>query len=185
MEDASAVDLDWFWRGWFFTTDHVDIELADVTWYKYDQQLANRESGKRRAAAEGGAAGPDDQGYARVPENPEDKLKQPRPLSTLLSEGDELLRPEQNFYELRLRNQGGLVMPVILQFNYRDGTSEVRRLPAEIWRRNEQEVTKVFMLTKEVESVVLDPFRETADVEEGNNHFPPRHTPSRFEKYNP
>ena len=183
MEDASAVDLDWFWRGWFFTTDHVDIELADVTWYKHDVQITNREGEKRQAEVERGAAGPRDHGYAQAAEVPADKLNQPLSLGALLSEGDHLLNPDMNFYELRLRNIGGLVMPVIIQFNYRDGSSEVKRVPAEIWRRNEKEVTKVFVLDKEVESVELDPFRETADVDENNNHFPPRSVPSRFDTY--
>ena len=183
MEDASAVDLDWFWRGWFFTTDHVDIELADVTWYKHDVQITNREGRKRQVEAEGGAAGPREHGYTQVADSPGDKLNQPLSLGVLLSEGDHLLSQDMNFYELRLRNIGGLVMPVIIQFNYRDGSSEVKRVPAEIWRRNETEVTKVFVLEKEVESVQLDPFRETADVDEVNNHFPPRELPSRFDNY--
>ena len=183
MEDASAVDLDWFWRGWFFTTDHVDIELSDVTWYKHDVQITSREGGKRRAEADRGAAGPGDHGYAQAADSPSDKLHQPLSLGALLSEGDHLLNPDMNFYELRLRNIGGLVMPVIIQFNYRDGSSEVKRVPAEIWRRNEKEVTKVFVLDREVESVELDPFRETADVDENNNHFPPRSVPGRFDTY--
>lgn len=183
MEDASAVDLDWFWRGWFFTTDHVDIELADVTWYKHDVQITNREGRKRQVEAEGGAAGPREHGYTQAADSPGDKLNQPLSLGVLLSEGDHLLSQDMNFYELRLRNIGGLVMPVIIQFNYRDGSSEVKRVPAEIWRRNETEVTKVFVLEKEVESVQLDPFRETADVDEVNNHFPPRALPSRFDNY--
>ena len=74
-------------------------------------------------------------------------------------------------------------MPVILQFNYRDGSSEIKRIPAEIWRQNETEVTKVFVLDKEIENVVLDPFKETADVNEANNHFPPKEIRSDYQKY--
>ena len=74
-------------------------------------------------------------------------------------------------------------MPLILQFNYRDGSSEIRKLPAEIWRKSDKEITKVFVLDKEVENVVLDPFKETADVDEANNHFPPKKMQSDFQRF--
>jgi hypothetical protein len=74
-------------------------------------------------------------------------------------------------------------MPLIIQFNYTDGTSEVDRIPAEIWRLNETEVSKVFAKKKEVKSIVLDPFRETADIDESNNYWPRTFTPSRFELF--
>lgn len=74
-------------------------------------------------------------------------------------------------------------MPLIIQFNYTDGSSEVQRIPAYIWRKNESEVTKVFPTKKEVESIVLDPYRETADIDEENNYFPRRDIPSRFELF--
>lgn len=74
-------------------------------------------------------------------------------------------------------------MPVILQFNYTDGSSEVERLPAEIWRLDEKEITKVFVQEKEVETIVIDPFRETADTDVENNYFPAREVPSRFELF--
>ncbi len=74
-------------------------------------------------------------------------------------------------------------MPVILQFNYRDGSSEVKRIPAEFWRMNEEEGSKVFVTEKEVENVVLDPFKETADVNESNNQFPPKEIKSDFQKF--
>ena len=75
------------------------------------------------------------------------------------------------------------MMPVILQFNYKDGSSEIKRMPSEIWRRNENYVSKVFVLPKEVENVVLDPFKETADVNEANNHFPPKDLQSDFQRF--
>jgi len=124
------------------------------------------------------------QGYA--PDDvlsPEEKLLTYKPLKTSLSESDELLNFDQNFYEVKLTNNGGLVMPLILQFNYRDGSSEIKRLPAEIWRHNEKEITKVFILDKEIEDVVLDPFKEPADVDEANNHFPPKSMRSDFQKF--
>lgn len=193
MEDASAVDLDWFWKGWFYTTDNVDIEVSDINWYKHNNRIeeegvaSSKDKGNNRRKKSGkdesGGIG-ESQGYA--PDDvlsPEEKLTNPIPLKTSLSESDELLNPDQNFYELKLTNKGGLVMPLILQFNYRDGSSEIRKLPAEIWRKSEKEVTKVFVLEKEVENVVLDPFKETADVDEANNHFPPKKMQSDFQRF--
>ncbi len=191
MEDASAVDLDWFWKGWFYTTDNVDIEVADITWYKFDDQIEeeytassrkNKKKNKKVSRDESKVF--ETKGFT-VDDNisPEEKLRNPIPLNTTISETDKLINSEQNFYELKLKNSGGLVMPVILQFNYRDGSSEIKRIPAEIWRQNEEEVTKVFVLDKELENVVLDPFKETADVNEANNHYPPKEIPSDFQKY--
>ncbi len=191
MEDASAVDLDWFWKGWFYTTDNVDIEVADVTWYKYDDQIeeeatvSNKKRQKKKKKEGGDESGRiNTKGF--TPDDiisPKEKLLIPIPLKTTLSETDELINADQNYYEVKLKNQGGLVMPVILQFNFRDGSSEIKLIPAEIWRQNEDEVTKVFVLDKELENVVLDPFKETADVNEANNHFPPKEIPSDFQRY--
>lgn len=191
MEDASAVDLDWFWKGWFYTTDNVDLEVADITWYKFDDQIgeeatANSKKSKKKNKKENveESKGIDSKGIADDNKlSPEEKLMNSLPLNTTISETDKLINAEQNFYELKLKNSGGLVMPVILQFNYRDGSSEIKRIPAEIWRQNEVEVTKVFVLDKELENVVLDPFKETADVNEVNNHYPPKEIPSDFQKY--
>lgn len=190
MEDASAVDLDWFWKGWFYTTDNVDIEVSDVTWYKYDlrieDELAANSKGKskKKKKGSGESGGLDTKGFTPDElEQQDEKLMTPKPLKASISEVDELLNSDQNFYEVQLANRGGLVMPVIMQFNFRDGSSAVKRIPAEIWRKNEEEITKVFVFDKEVESVVLDPFKETADVNEGNNHFPSREVPSQFQNY--
>ena len=95
----------------------------------------------------------------------------------------ELLNSNLNFYEFKFKNVGGLVMPLIVQFNYTDGSSEIDRIPAEIWRHNESEVSKVFAKSKEVKSIILDPLRETADIDEGNNYWPRQFLPSRFELF--
>lgn len=88
-----------------------------------------------------------------------------------------------NFYELTFENVGGLVMPLIIEFQYADGTSEIERIPAEIWKLNETEVTKVFAKEKEVVQFVLDPMRETADIDESSNYWPRQYQPSRFELF--
>jgi hypothetical protein len=191
MEDASAVDLDWFWKGWFYTTDNVDVEVADVNWYKFDNQiqeeadLSKNEKDRKKKKGNGKESeGVDTKGFTPDDqESPEEKLTYPKQLKATLSENDDAVSPDKNFYEVKLKNNGGLVMPVIIQLNYRDGSSEIRRIPAEIWRQSEDEISKVFVLDKELENVVVDPFKETADVNEANNYYPPKEIPSDFQKY--
>lgn len=189
LEDASAVDLDWFWKGWFYTTDNVDLSIDDVTYYKYDDALtANIE---KKGRSEKKKKGQNQSSGTFVPQgfnqsevlNPEEKLKTPKPITTSLNHADSRLQERPNFYEVKLVNNGGLVMPAIIKFNFTDGTSETVRLPAEIWRMNDKEVTKTFAFEKEVMNIELDPDKETADVNEYNNHFPPKNIPSRFEEY--
>ncbi len=188
MEDASAVDLDWFWKGWFYTTDNVDIEIADVTWYNFAGQIKNEieASGKdKKKKKKKSSSAKSDGGNSNLEDKltPAEKLKKPKPLTASISNANDLINTNQNFYEVKLKNNGGLVMPVILQINYRDGSSEIKRIPAEIWRYNEMEITKIFVLDKEIEDIVLDPFNETADVNVQNNHFPPKEVKSDFQRY--
>lgn len=89
----------------------------------------------------------------------------------------------QIFYELSFSNRGGLVMPIIIEWTFKDGTTEIQRIPVQIWRKNEQAVTKAFIKDKEVQAIRLDPMRETADINENNNIWPLRQMPSRFELF--
>lgn len=132
MEDASAVDLDWFWRGWFFSTDPVDIAINNVRY----TQIKSTDN-----------------------------------------------KAPNNFYELDFSNIGGLVMPIIIEWTFADGSKEVDRIPAYIWRKDENKVTKVFAKAKEVISVQIDPYRETADIDESNNTWPRKNQPTRFELF--
>lgn len=192
MEDASAVDLDWFWRGWFFSTDHVDISVDEVKWFV----MRTDEKDLKGKKIEDSGGSNNDTNELEETKN-DDFSKGPREFTFheadgirngefLISLDDEQVLEaagDKNFYEVTLKNEGGLVMPVILQFNYTDGTSEIKRIPAEIWRKNEHEVKKVFTSSKELEKLVLDPFKETADVETTNNYFPRQEVKSRFDKF--
>jgi hypothetical protein len=89
----------------------------------------------------------------------------------------------KNYYELQFSNKGGLVMPIIIEWTFADGTKEVERVPVEIWRKNEDKVTKVFVKNKEVTAIILDPYKETADIDEANNSFPVREIPTRFQLF--
>lgn len=205
MEDASAVDLDWFWRGWFFGTEPVDISLETVNWYKLDNRSPEE---KMKAEAEAyqkeetylsrtrnekdiaetvverdPATRDFYNSYDRFSVSPSDKKQYNDFMSSLNSREKELFNSGLNYYELTFRNVGGLVMPLIIQFNYTDGSSEIERIPAYVWKMNETEVTKVFPKEKDLESIVLDPYRETADIDEENNYFPRRDVPTRFELF--
>ena len=205
MEDASAVDLDWFWRGWFYTNDHVDISLDEVNWFKINsgnpdiENIILKEQAQQNNTYIGDTRNKisisktvtelDEKAvdfyttYDPFLTRYVDKEDYNSYLQTLNSDDIELLNSNKNYYEIHFSNIGGLVMPIILEFNYIDGSSEVIRIPAEIWKRNSNKVKKVFILDKELSSVKLDPFLETADVEINNNYWPPRNEPTRFQLF--
>lgn len=192
MEDASAVDLDWFWRGWFYSTDHVDIGVDDVKWYKIKQSEATVErklSNKKQQASGGDAPSEDakkdgfEGGYNEFSVVPTDDLYYGEFMNRIDDKAVIEQHGDQNFYEITFTNDGGLVTPIIIEFTYKDGTKEVEKLPAEIWRYNEQKVTKVFVKDKEVVNIELDPNAETADIEVENNFFPKREVKSKFEEF--
>lgn len=193
MEDASAVDLDWFWRGWFYTTDNVDLELDEVKWYRVKSQKADPESKDVKVATGDLASGKSGK--------PFDFSNGPTEFTVVNSDaGKETARNQEfrsfvndnairgqlegkNIYEIALKNKGGLVSPVIIEWTYKDGSKEIERLPAEIWRVNEVEVKKVFMKEKEVVNVVIDPNQETADINGSNNVFPKKAAENKFDQF--
>ena len=205
MEDASAVDLDWFWRGWFYTNDHVDISLDQVNWFKVNSGNPDVEN---PIAKEKSINDDTYIGYERniksIPKtmteidsqyvdfytthdpfktNILDREEYQSYLDNLDDEEIEILSSDKNYYEIQFSNIGGLVMPIILQFEFTDGTNDVIRIPAEIWKKNSDRVKKVFILDKEISNITLDPFLETADVNVNNNYWPPKNEPTRFQLF--
>jgi hypothetical protein len=190
MEDASAVDLDWFWKGWFYTTDNVDMSLDNVKWYKVRNEKTSLENKEKKVAKgdlpkEGDAnKKPDD--FSNGPEYftviPTDSRFYGEFANRIDDKAVMAKMENKNFYEITLTNKGGLVMPVIIEWTFKDGSKEIERLPAEIWRINETKVTKVFSKEKEVVSVVLDPEKETADIMVEDNVFPKVAQPSKFDE---
>lgn len=200
MEDASGVDLDWFWRGWFYTTDYCDQNLASVKWYQIDTRDPNIEKpiAKDNANnAEQGITAIRNEKLDTKVDNDEDlrdfyithdEFKVYKVdveefenyYSGLNTEVEKIIKDGYNYYEIQIKNEGGLVMPVILKFEYDDGTEEVINIPAEIWKMGDETVTKVFPRKKNMTSVTLDPYLEIADVDRTDNYFPPRLQPSRF-----
>ncbi len=205
MEDASAVDLDWFWRGWFYTIDHVDIAMENVKWFRIDTKNPDTDFVAKRKEREQAPkniseirnkeaiAQTQDEidrsirdfytTYDPLETNILDKEKYNKYISSLSEEERKLVLAGDNFYEITFKNKGGLVMPIILQFEFTDGTSEVQYIPAEIWKKQNEEVTKTFVHKKEVKSIVLDPYLETADTDTDNNYFPRKQQLNRFELY--
>ncbi|MEQ8304154.1 MAG: M1 family metallopeptidase [Cyclobacteriaceae bacterium] len=188
LEDASAVDLDWFWRGWFYSVDHTEVSVDKVRWFKIREEGNNVEN-KGKNVTQGDLASGGTMGYDNFNNGPEPFSLIPtdgRLYGEFLSRIDDKAVIDQmkgkNFYEITLSNNGGLVMPVIIEWTYKDGTKEIERLPAEIWRTNEQKISKVFVKNKEVASIVLDPQNETADINMDNNVFPKVDKPSKFEE---
>ena len=203
MEDASAVDLDWFWRGWFYTNDHVDISLDKVNWFKINtgnpeientiskNQEENKNTyigiSRNKSSISKTVTEFDDQSidfyttYDPFKTNILDKEDYSKYMKNLDPDEKEILKSDKNYYELHFSNIGGLVMPIILEFTFVDRTTEVIRIPAEIWKKNSKEVKKIFILDKEVANVRLDPFLETADVDLNNNSWPARNEPTRFQ----
>jgi hypothetical protein len=178
MEDASAMDLDWFWRGWFYTTDHCDVAITDVKEYRvnFNEPSAGTSSKKARKMVKKqekkGSFDPILQSvaYAKDPAAAYEKVK-----GSITDTRQSKLNEDAYFYQVDLEMIGGLVMPVILKLEYADGTSEEVRIPAEIWKmQNEQlqeTVSKVLVTDKPVVKIVLDPKLETADTDTSNNEW--------------
>jgi hypothetical protein len=213
MEDASGEDLDWYWRGWFYGIDACDISLdsvkhftADVTavpsqhdttvmrtldkprvnsfedvskirnrddknitfltdadtslrdfYWKYDRNIEKYDTAKYATSVAAGAEPLDEAGKEKY--------------------------AGKHFYELTFNNKGGLVMPIIIEWTFKDGTKEIDRIPAQVWRLNEKKVIKTFMKDKEVASIKLDPMRETADIDESNNSWGSMPEPTKFQLF--
>jgi hypothetical protein len=214
MEDASGEDLDWFWRGWFYGTDPVDLSLDSVKVAKADAsgnlpeprtimqsvpkplpaddnptKINNRNDPTIKYATNVDTSLRDFYWrYARGMEK-YDTAKYavtPQSMSEPLTDAEKQKLANKNFYELSFSNKGGLVMPIIIEWTYKDGTKEIDRIPAQVWRLNEGKVTKFFMKDKEVASIKLDPNRETADIDESNNSWNSNSNtaePSRFQVF--
>jgi hypothetical protein len=178
MEDASAMDLDWFWRGWFYTTDHCDVAITDVKEYRVNFNEPSEGTSSKKAAkmvkkqAKKGSFDPILQtvAYAEDPAAAYELVK-----ANITDTRKSKLNEDAYFYQVDLKMIGGLVMPVIFKLEYADGTTEEIRLPAEIWKMQneklEEIVSKVLVTEKPIAKIVLDPNLETADTDTSNNKW--------------
>ena len=191
MEDASAMDLDWFWRGWFYTTDYNDIGVKDVKkFYLTDQpteaakQLAKRYN--MNLADYEGKLVFFEQEKEGVPVDSKKALEIDvikNHMATMTEEQRAALKEAPNFfYQVTFEKPGGLVMPIIVELEYVDGSKERHTFPAQIWMKDDKEVTKVFRTTLAIKKITLDPDLETADIDTSNNSWPKKDD-SKFDKF--
>ncbi len=203
MEDASGTDLDWFWRGWFYSTDHVDISIENVRLYQINTQNPDVEKELQRKQSNSKPTTLSQQRNEALPKRidqypslrdfyndfdqfkitDKDRQNYESFLANLDDKEKALINGNYFFYVVDLKNIGGLVMPVIFKVEYMDGTSEEIRIPAEIWRYDNFNVSKLIITKKEAKAIVLDPNLETADADLNNNFFPRRFVPTRFQVF--
>ena len=207
LENASAVDLDWFWRGWFYSTDPVDISIDEVKWYTLDTRNPEVEFPLKKLDEENEPTQSWEEKnrieiqetIVEIDEEANDFYNKYDPYEVTILDMDDFIKyrdssvvePQEkriynsnlNYYEIKFSNVGGLVMPIILELQYEDSTNYIIRIPAEIWRKNRDQITKVFATKKLVKSFKLDPQLETADINLINNNWPRKTIKSKFELY--
>ena len=188
LEDASATDLDWFWRGWFYTTDNVDQSLENVVWHQLDYKNTSINTSKNDQSLELSRD-------ARSLLKEWDKLKKKSTLKEgdiegfekhfagLSEESQKRIKSATNLYTLHVENKGGLIMPVIVELTYLDGEKETLKFPAEVWLKSEDSLKKQIITEKPVLKFTLDPNAEIADVDLSNNTFPKEDVLSRFDEF--
>ncbi len=189
MEDASAVDLDWFWRGWFYTTDYTDIGIKEVKQFAVSAEKpsgikVDQPSRRNRFNLTGPMV------YAvektATDSNKKTNVKDIKPLKEYLASNFtkkeiEALNNPNYFYQVTFDKPGGLVMPLIVDLVFEDGTSETHRFPAQIWQKNDSQVTRNFATEKAIAKIVVDAQLETADIDLTNNTWPKENIPSKFD----
>jgi hypothetical protein len=209
MEEASGVDLDWFWRGWFYSTDHVDISLDRVyamrlesmdpeVVFAKDRQAEkakpvplsiqkNRKEGIKTWLEKNKDVRDFHDKYDRFTVTNDDRNAYEQMLLDLDPVDKKVLeralKEDKYYYVLDFSNLGGLVMPILLQATYENGKTKDYYIPAEIWRRSPFSVSKLIVSDKQVASFAVDPSWETTDVDINNNYYPRRMIPTRFEMF--
>ena len=191
MEDASAVDLDWFWRGWFYTTDFVDIGVESVNTVQVTSQPPAAYIERLKSY-----------GYSiedlpplvfRVSEDDEDYDETAAPFAGLdaeeylaengLTVAQENLEKTNYLYEITFNKPGGLVMPILVEYTYADGSTLTERYPVQIWRKNDDSYSRLLASEKEIVGVQVDPNEETADVNTTNNSWPRTKVQTDFDRF--
>ncbi len=195
MEDASGTDLDWFWRGWFYTTEHVDQAVGTVRLFDLetrDPDIDKPKARERRDAEDAIDLTEDTNNKTKVPRytdgrdelfdfynafddldvTEEEREEYRKLIDELEPDERKLLKTRRFFYTVEVENKGGLVMPVIMEIEYEGGKPETVRLPAEIWKKHPSKITKLILAKKEIRKITLDPLREIADTDIHNNVWP-------------
>ena len=203
MEDASGTDLDWFWRGWFYTTDAVDVSIDGVTEYTMSTKNPETEKAWLKAQKDAEPVSMTQQrnkGMERfIDGHPEvkdfynehddftvtnkDRNKYSETMDGLEDWEKALLAQGKHLYLVDFSNNGGLVTPLILEITLASGKKTIERIPAEVWRYNTKKITKLIVTDEAMVGLVQDPFLETADIDTGNNSWPRKVQQSRLELF--
>ena len=193
MEDASAVDLDWFFRGWFYTTDFVDIGIKEVKQYFVTETpptaLKDIKISKRRFGTENGPylyLVSDKNSELSTDKNQPFQVDSVKLLSDYVAQNfteveKATMKTPKYFYEVEFNKPGGMLMPIIVEFTYEDNTKENFKFPAQIWRKNNETAKRVFATEKAIKTIQIDPKLETADIDVTNNTWPKVEAKSKFD----
>lgn len=182
MEDASGMDLDWFWRGWFYTTDFTDIGIKEVK----PLFLTDKPNERTKALQKQYPSY-----FARLgklvflttkKEDANSKEVEAHINGLPAAEKANLKEMPKYMYQVEFEKPGGLMMPIIVELTYADGTKKRETFPAQIWRMNENKVYRLFTSNQEIKSIVVDPDFETADIDTSNNSWP-KQTTNKFDKF--
>ena len=188
MEDASAVDLDWFWRGWFYSTDYVDIGIQDVKeYYVTEEKPEDMKDYTVRRGRFNQDAGP----FIYMVAEKHKKIKTTEDLKLLdeylnehfSAQERSALKQPQYFYEVIFNKPGEMLMPILVELTFEDGTAENYTFPVQIWRKNNQTASRVFATEKPVKKIMVDPKLQTSDVDTSNNVWPQDEVKSKFESF--
>jgi hypothetical protein len=203
MEDASGTDLDWFWRGWFYGTDPVDVSVDGITEYQVSSKDPEIEKKWKKAQHDLEPVSITDQRNAGsqryVDAHPElkdfynehddftvtnrDRNKYNESVAGLEDWEKALLKEGRHMYLVDFTNVGGLVSPLILEIQLASGKKYVERVPAEVWRHNPKKITKLIITDEPMVGLTQDPYLETADIDTSNNAWPRKVQPSRLELF--
>ena len=196
MEDASAVDLDWFWRGWFYSTDYVDIGVGSVKKYYVSNEPGKEVNELLEQYGMTMEDLPPNMVYM-VAEDEEsfdpslaegNALNNSESLQNYIAENNSEIdrsnaKAPKYLYEIEFEKPGGLVMPLIVEYSYADGSQERVTYPVQVWRKNDAAVRKVLATDKELVGIKIDPDAETADIDTTNNSWPKEKAATDFEKF--
>jgi hypothetical protein len=204
MEDASGTDLDWFWRGWFYTTDHVDVSVDGISEYTVGTKDPEIEKAWKKAQHDAAPISITDQRNKgtlprRVDAHPElkdfynehdeftvtnhDRNKYNEAIGDLEDWEKALLKEGKHLYLVDFSNLGGLVTPLVLEIQLASGKKYIERIPAEVWRYSPKKITKLIITDEPMVALTQDPYWETADTDTSNNAWPRKATPSRLELF--
>ena len=196
MEDASALDLDWFWRGWFYSTDYVEIGVGSVKKYyvspkpgkevdemleQYNMTLEDLPENMMYMVAEDSESFEPSMAEGSAIENSQSLRNYIEENNTEIDRSN--AEVPKYFYEIEFEKPGGLVMPLIVEYSYADGSTERVTYPVQVWRKNDASVRKVLATNKELVGVTIDPDEETADIDTSNNSWPKEEQATDFDKF--